>query len=409
MANTLLFCMHYRSRKESSLTKRENGSRCSTKRCVSISKYTLSPANVLNILNYRRLFLSNLGQGDDLRLKQVSRYSPDDIRPIATSPTTNGASPISNGQHTPTQSPVSPVERPHEKKSIFTQNKIRAERYTIERSSNWKAVEFSIDHYAKPILIDGHNIVIATGDMNENVCCLRLLCRMFPTVYLNMLPDTDYSSGTPVSLPFPSHRFTNWTLTTMSWKSCSNIPPNCVHSKCPLRWTTISSSCTVTARITIQSRMYWWSSTWKQGNWSHIPRTSKMSVPFRWLRVWAANSIWLAVVSTVFTSLGTTSTSDSTNNHSDLKWYFKFLCFCGMILWNDDSAEITSVVIRVLNQCDNVTMWQIHGHGVITLESKKQILVLGGNDSHLWGGYLGSIWFVPTFFCSLHILSLCLL
>ena len=209
MANTLLFCMHYRSRKESSLTKRENGSRCSTKRCVSISKYTLSPANVLNILNYRRLFLSNLGQGDDLRLKQVSRYSPDDIRPIATSPTTNGASPISNGQHTPTQSPVSPVERPHEKKSIFTQNKIRAERYTIERSSNWKAVEFSIDHYAKPILIDGHNIVIATGDMNENVCCLRLLCRMFPTVYLNMLPDTDYSSGTPVSLPFPSHRFTN--------------------------------------------------------------------------------------------------------------------------------------------------------------------------------------------------------
>ena len=89
----------------------------------------------------------------------MERHSAEDIRPLAL---TNGSSPTSPS------SPVS-TDRPHEKKSIFTQNKNREERYTIERSSNWKAVGFSEDHYAKPVLIDGHNIVIATGDMNENV------------------------------------------------------------------------------------------------------------------------------------------------------------------------------------------------------------------------------------------------
>jgi len=258
---------------------------------------------------------------NDLRLKQVERHSPEDIRPMAIP---NGSSPHSPS---PSYSPRSPgngnanhTDRPHEKISIFTQNKIRPERHTIERSSNWKAVEFSEDHYAKPVLIDGHNIVIATGDMNENVYQL----------------NTD-NNELEILFKYPAKLWPFQVTTVMD------------HNK---------------------QRLYLYC------NYNN----SKQNV--------------LMEFSTETGSLQTYS--------ENLKDVGAFPVIVGLsgnlhliggrlnslhLTWNDAHKRFDERPFRSK---------MIHGHGVIPLESKKQILVLGGNDSHLWGGYLGSIWLCDT-------------
>ena len=238
--------------------------------------------------------------GTDHRLKQVPRDSPDDIRPVV----------------------------PHEKKKSFfkrdRKNKSRRERHSIHRSpsprsSNWKSIEFSEDHYAKPVVVDTHNLLIACGDMNENVYTFDMNKQELKVLFRYPRDDAG-------KLPFG--------VTT-----CVDHNRSCILFYC-----TFSSS--------------------KENLLLEYDQSSRQVTKLRGgLKDTGAFPVMVCLSGQMHLLGGRLNSLH--------------------LVWDAPSKSFTERPFRSK---------MLHGHGVIALESTKQLLVLGGNDSHLWGGYLGSIW-----------------
>eukprot|EP01083_Nonionella_stella_P286075 973681_1 len=126
--------------------------------------------------------------GNDIRHKQVSRDDTDTIRPFIIHPhisdtiknNENKDMNISNTQSSEANVPIQKDKKRGRaktlpsllnigKRDIQTKSRKDMKLPASPRSSNWSEIEFTEDHYAKPVIIDSHQMLIASGDMKPNV------------------------------------------------------------------------------------------------------------------------------------------------------------------------------------------------------------------------------------------------
>mmetsp|Transcript_7645 Transcript_7645/g.11863 ORF Transcript_7645/g.11863 Transcript_7645/m.11863 type:complete len:442 (-) Transcript_7645:96-1421(-) len=199
-------------------------------------------------------------------------------------------------------------------------NKSRRERSLSPRARNWKKMEgFELDHYSKPVLIDDHSMVIASGDLHENVYSYDFIKNQLSVLF-----------------KYPS-KYEPFQVSTCFDHNKQKIYLYCTYSS--------------------------------RGN-AFICYDIESGIPH------------------IFE-----------NGLKDTGAFPVLCCLSGNIhliggrlnslhlTWDEVNKKFTERSFRSK---------MIHGHAVIPLESTKQLLVLGGNDSHLWGGYLDSMWICDT-------------
>lgn len=216
-------------------------------------------------------------------------------------------------------SPVISVKR-ERRGSKSRRERHDSDRSPSPRSSNWKSIKFSEDHYAKPVIIDVNKMLIASGDMNRNVYKYDFIKKKLKILF-------EY----PLKLE-PNQ------VTT-----CVNHNKQKIHLYC-----NYSNS--------------------KQNVFMEFDMKSKKLITYK-------------------------------DGLKDTGAYPVICCLHGNIhliggrlnslhlIWDDTNKRFTERYFRSK---------MIHGHSVIPLESTKQLLVLGGNDSHLFGGYLDGMWICDT-------------
>ena len=188
------------------------------------------------------------------------------------------------------------------------------------RSSNWKSVEFSHDHYAKPVVIDAKHLLIASGDMNSNVYKYDVTKNKLKVLF-----------------KYPEN------LEPFQVTTCVN------HNKQKIYFYCIYSNS-------------------KENVFMEYDMKTKSLITFK-------------------------------EGLKDTGAFPTICCLSGNIhliggrlnslhlIWNETNKQFTERFFRSK---------MIHGHGILPLESTKQLFVFGGNDSHLWGGYLDEMWICDT-------------
>jgi len=195
----------------------------------------------------------------------------------------------------------------------------RRRRSSSPRSSNWKAIEFTEDHYAKPVLIDTNKLLIASGDLNENVYTYNIAKRKLKLLF----------------------------------KYPEKMEPFQVATCVDHNSQTLYLYCTYTSRENV-------------------------------FMEYDMNSKELKTYSKDLKDTGAFPVLCCLHGHIHL---IGGRLNSLHLVWDEKQHKFTERFFRTK---------MLHGHAVIPLESSKQILVLGGNESHLWGGYLDGMWLCDT-------------